>query len=255
MPRSTRRCTERRKKQVTEGQMQAPEPRYRYAGLPLTPAIAEELIRERFSGQVVARQTIVEEVDRVHLSRGGKRAEVVDLSSMMKKALGNLRDNGFAENPSVGYWRIGPDSDDPEVAAVEGEQLIDVVADETPPAADLVLADGADEKSAVYLYYLPTYRLQAESEKAAVWPCKVGRTDRDPLSRILAQAATALPEKPHVALVVFTKYPVALETAIHGVLTLRGKRVDNSPGKEWFLTCPDEVRELIEFFDPRLRPA
>ena len=103
------------------------------------------------------------------------------------------------------------------------------------PVADVVLRADAHDTGAVYLYYLPAYRLQSETENGTVWPCKVGRTDRDPLVRILSQAATALPEKPHVALIVYTKHPFALEAAIHAVLTLRGKKVDDSPGKEWFL--------------------
>ncbi len=226
--------------------------RYEYIGLPLTPAIAEELIREKFSGEVTARQTIVEEVNRTHISRGGKPAEAVDLARLVKRALEHLRQSGFAENPSTGYWRIGPES--PEIEA--DNSLVQAVpigpTVESPVVADLILGTRENGNGALYVYYLPAYRLQSEAEKANVWQCKIGRTDRDPLARILAQAATALPEKPHVALIVYHKYPIALEAAIHGVLTLRGKKIDDSPGKEWFLTSPEEVRELVEFFDTSL---
>lgn len=232
--------------------MQDVQDRYKYVGVPLSPAIAEELILQKFSGQVTARQTVVEEVNRLHMARGGKPAERVDLAGLVKKALQNLRERGLAENPSLGYWRVGPEANDVEVDTSELPEVPNEI--EPLPAADVVLRADAHEKGGVYLYYLPAYRIQSEAENnATAWPCKIGRTDRDPLVRILSQAATALPEKPHVALIAYTKHPLALETAIHGVLTLRGKKVDDSPGKEWFLTSPEEVRELIEFFDPRFK--
>lgn len=231
--------------------MQDAQDRYKYSGLPLSPAIAEELILERFSGQVTARQTIVEEVNRLHIDRGGKPAEAVDLGSLVKRALKKLLDSGSAENPSQGYWRIGPEASEPEDDASDSPPVSAQVPLEALPAADVVLGREGGGKGAVYLYYLPAYRLQSEAENATVWPCKIGRTDRDPLARILSQAATALPEKPHVALIVYTEHPLALEDAIHGVLTLRGRKVDDSPGKEWFLTSPEEVRTLVEFFDPK----
>ena len=83
-------------------------------------------------------------------------------------------------------------------------------------------------------------------------PCKIGRTDRDPVARVLAQAATALPERPHIALVIRTSFALAWEAALHGVLTLRGRRIEDAPGAEWFLTSPDEVYELAVLFDPSL---
>jgi hypothetical protein len=233
--------------------MQDAQDRYKYADLPLSPAIAEELILEKFSGQVTARQTIVEEINRLHIARGGKPAEAVDLGSLVKKALKKLLDSGSAENPSQGYWRIGPEASETEDDASDSQGVSAQVVFEPLPAADVVLGAQADEKGAVYLYYLPAYRLQSEAENATVWPCKIGWTDRDPLVRILSQAATALPEKPHVALIVYTEHPLALEAAIHGVLTLRGRKVDNSPGKEWFLTSPEDVKTLVEFFDPRFK--
>ena len=174
---------------------------------------------------------------------------------MIKKALKNLQDKDAAQNPSHGYWRIGPEVGDDKVDAAFPEETLDEGEEpegesESPLIADVVLRADSDQSGAVYLYYLPMYRLHAENGR---WPCKIGRTDRDPLSRILSQAATALPEKPHVALIVYTKHPVACEAAIQGALTLRGLKLDDSPGKEWFLTSPEEVKALVEFFDPRLK--
>ncbi|MBK6591891.1 MAG: GIY-YIG nuclease family protein [Burkholderiales bacterium] len=36
-----------------------------------------------------------------------------------------------------------------------------------------------------------------------------------------------------------------LERALHAVLTLRGKRKRDAPGAEWFVTTPEEIKELI----------
>jgi hypothetical protein len=228
---------------------------YKYAEVPLTPAIAEELIVERFDGELAPRQTIVEEINHLHISLGGAPAGAVDVGRMIKKALRSLQDKDAAQNPSFGYWRIGPEVGDSKAEAAHPEEPSDEGEEpegecESPPIADLVLRADSDGSGAVYLYYLPLYRLHAENGR---WPCKIGRTDRDPLTRILSQAATALPEKPHVAMIVYTKHPLAFEAAIQGVLTLRGLKLDDSPGKEWFLTSPEEVRALVEFFDPRLK--
>jgi hypothetical protein len=70
--------------------------------------------------------------------------------------------------------------------------------------------------------------------------------------RVLSQAGTALPERPHLAIVVRTSNSIAWESALHGVLALRGLQIDDLPGSEWFLTSPSEVLNLIRFFDPNL---
>ena len=233
---------------------------YLYKQVPITPAIIESLTGELFSGQLVERQTIVEEVTRVHLARGGKRGDAQSATGSVKKALNNMLQRGLAENPSRGHWRILtigqhtgiPVPQDlavplPVTTAEESPQSEDSVG--IPPVAELSLGTGS---GAIYVYYLPTYRRHAQQLGESVWPCKIGRTDRDPLERILAQAATALPERPVVALVLRTSLPVAWEAALHGVLTIRGLKIKDSPGSEWFLTSPEEVLALMRSFDPCL---
>ena len=184
--------------------MQDAQDRYKYVGVPLSPAIAEELILEKFSGQVTARQTIVEEVNRLHIARGGKSAEAVDLARLVKKALQNLRDRELAENPAQGYWRIGPEANS-EANEVEADTSgLEGVRNETAiepiPAADVVLRTDAHEKGGVYLYYLPAYRLQSEAENATVWPCKIGRNrSRSSWPYPIAGSNCASRETPHCA--------------------------------------------------------
>jgi hypothetical protein len=224
---------------------------YPYRGLPLTPAIMEELILELCSEQLLERQAIVESVYQAHIARGGDVPRVVDLPRSVKKALAGLRDRGLADNPSVGYWRIGTQ---PRDSRPESPEVVDLIVPDATPRpvidvpADIVLGTGP---SAVYLYYLPVYRQLAEERHESMWLCKIGRTDRDPLTRILAQAATALPERPVIALIIRTAYPVAWESAFYSVLTLRGRHIDGALGAEWFLTSPDEVLALAQCFDPQ----
>ncbi len=223
---------------------------YQFKGIPLTAAIARSLIVKLFQGQLVERQVIDDEILRAHLSGGGAKPSRSS-GEAVRKALLDMKNEGLAENVSMGHWRIantGQPSEEQsstEIAPPLGPAE-ENVEDDRLPAVDLDVGTGV---GAVYLYYLPTYRLHAENRGEKSWPCKIGRTDRDPVNRVLSQAATALPEKPHIALIVRTSQPLAWESALHGVLTLRGLRIENSPGVEWFLTSPQEVLDLVKQFD------
>jgi hypothetical protein len=237
------------------------ESTYEYAQLPLTPAVIESLTLELFAGQIAERQTIVQEVLRVHRARGGKSSDSQNPTGSVKKVLSNMLKKGLADNPSTGHWRIRGEglqatqsieasSDYESLLEGDGNERNCEEKDTSPPVlAEISIGTG---NGAVYVYYLPTYRQHAEHRGESVWPCKIGRTDRDPLERILTQAATALPERPIVAIVLRTSLPIAWESAIHGVLTLRGLKMKDSPGSEWFLTSPEEILQLAHTFDPSL---
>ncbi len=230
---------------------------YPFKDAPLTPAVFEYLVSELFQGKLVERQVLEDEVVRAHVSRGGKKPQAGTATRPSKKALTNMKEKGLAENPVVGHWRF-PVNDqqstsplsvsiDSSQIPTEDEEEFTEQQDLPEPVADQILGSGP---AAVYLYYLPVYRLRAEEHGEKLWPCKIGRTDRDPVSRVLAQAATALPERPHIALIIRTSFSLAWESALHGVLTLRGRRIEDSPGSEWFLTSPEEVYKLAILFDP-----
>ena len=223
---------------------------YEFHGVPLTPTIAQTLIRQLFKGKLVERQVLMDEVVREHVHRGGMRASAQNVSGLFKVALGGLRDVGEACNPSHGYWRIQPGATEPsDEPASEAESVPAIEEEPAQPSADFEIGVGA---SAVYLYYLPMYRMRAEERSETSWPCKIGRTSGDPLSRVLMQASTALPERPHVAFLLRTSQAAIWESAFHSVLTLRGRRIDASPGAEWFLTCPAEIMDLAKSFDSAL---
>ncbi len=224
---------------------------YRYKGIRPSPSIVADLTKQLFAGQLVERQTIIEEVRNFHVRCGGSPPEVSDFSNTVKKALSNMQKVGEAENPSSGYWKILPKNTEviPNEAANEltDEESEGLLETQDESFAERVRGTG---DSSVYLYYLPIYRTRAQERGEDRWQCKIGRTDGKALQRMVGQAGTALPEKPVLAVVLRTKYSVALERALHAVLTLRGLAVQDVPGTEWFLTSPDEVIALAKTFDP-----
>jgi len=229
---------------------------YPYKGIPLTGTSAQFLIRKLFAGKLVERQILADEVMRVHLASGGLKPSAQNVSAVFKNALYDMKESGAAENTAVGYWRIHQSPLAGDIGQTESVESSSTSQTSSPeliaspePAADVEVGTGP---GAIYVYYLPTYRLRAQEQGEKAWPCKIGRTDSDPLSRVLSQAATALPERPRIAIIIRTAYPSAWETALHGVLTLRGLQIDSVPGVEWFLTSPEEILELVRAFDPKM---
>jgi hypothetical protein len=52
-------------------------------------------------------------------------------------------------------------------------------------------------------------------------------------------------EHPEVGLLVISHRAMALERAIHAVLRLRGQTHHTSPGREWFYTSPEDVKDIV----------
>ncbi len=223
---------------------------YRYKELPFQSPILSELALKLFTGRIVESKTVYDETLNYHIVNGGKKPNAKNSRDIIHKGFNALRKKGLAESSMTGFWKIGETSNelpreeniDYELNTVIVNQ--DILIVEKEKIADIEIGTG---KSAVYLYYLPLYRQIAEQKDQTFWQCKIGRTDGDPLQRILSQAATDLPEKPHVAIIIRTDFSFELENIIHDVLTIRGKKIDNSPGAEWFLTSPDEVLSIYDF--------
>ncbi|RKU35154.1 hypothetical protein C6496_17860 [Candidatus Poribacteria bacterium] len=98
--------------------------------------------------------------------------------------------------------------------------------------------------NSVYLYYYPNYRENAKLKGEEKWECKIGRTENtDPNVRI-NQQITGMPEQVIIGLVILTNEPVKLESAIHRLLKHFDRHIPNAPGTEWFLTSPNEIKEL-----------
>ena len=118
------------------------------------------------------------------------------------------------------------------------------IENESDLAPQAEIEHGSGDES-VYLYCFETYREIAKHKKEACFPCKIGRSSVDPVSRVLSQASTALPEYPTIIRLYRTSESRSLEAIIHGTLTLRGKYLETSPGTEWFLPSPEEVDEIF----------
>ncbi|ARF17483.1 GIY-YIG nuclease family protein [Sporosarcina ureae] len=212
---------------------------YRYSKLPLTPAIIETLIIELFNGKTIKRDEIVNKVLSYHEANGGLPPEAKDFPRSVKRALENMSKKGWVENRARGFWDVNKENS-PVIKEKEEEEVTQV---ERIPA-HAVYGNGI---SAVYFYYYDGYKKLALLQNKRTWPCKIGRTDSDPIIRILAQASTALPETPTIEYIVKTDDASLLETMLHSILKVRGKQIEKSPGSEWFDTNPDEVIEIIEF--------
>ena len=98
--------------------------------------------------------------------------------------------------------------------------------------------------SSVYVYYYDSYKDLAILKGLQSWQCKVGRSDVEPLQRIIGQAGTCYPEFPHVALVIYCDDSAQMETALHAILKLQKKHIESAPGTEWFMTSPEEIEKL-----------
>jgi len=195
---------------------------------------------------MIKRNEIVDKVLDYHKLNGGLSSEAKDFSRSVKKALTNLARKGWAINKSYGFWAVNKESS--PVIAENEEQKEDIIEVEEIPA-HAVYGNGV---SAVYLYYYASYKNLALLQNKRTWPCKIGRTDRDPLIRVLAQASTALPEPPTIEYIVKTDDASLLEVMLHSILKVRGRHIEKSPGLEWFDTNPDEVIELIDFVNKDL---
>lgn len=124
----------------------------------------------------------------------------------------------------------------------EGIVLVGLAATEADVIEDVDDDAAVDENAAnpaVYWYTFPAYQ---QSNKP--YPIKVGRGN-NPMMRI-SQQVTSMPEQPVVLGTYEHNDSQTLERALHCVLTLRGKRKGDAPGAEWFITTPDEIKNVID---------
>lgn len=224
---------------------------YPFLGQPLMPEAIQQWILSLFSGQSVERKKIVESVLKAHRSRGGAEPNAADFPRSVKQALGNLNRAGKATKGAKGWWSINSEEDVVNPVLPMSNESDKAVGEppEPEPPADHVFGTGT---SSVYVYYYDNYRKNALLSNLDRWPCKVGRTDTDPLYRVISQAATALPELPHIAIILRTSNASRWESAIHLHLTERGLVKKDAPGSEWFNTSPEEILNIIRSINPTL---
>lgn len=210
--------------------------KYEYSGLKLTPAIFAKLIVILFDGKQFTRQTAITKVSEYHVSNGGIVEEDRDLVSVFKKAAHDMqkKDVGLT-NKGYGTWEL-------HYQIHENTEIVEDIEDNyTMSTADEILGTGS---KSVYVYYYDAYKTLASIRGQNSWACKIGRTDRDPIQRVIGQAGTCYPELPHIALIIYCDDSVALESALHSVLRYQDKWIKDAPGTEWFFTSPNEIKEI-----------
>jgi len=96
----------------------------------------------------------------------------------------------------------------------------------------------------VAISFYDAYKKLANLVNKNIWECKIGRTEVDPIQRVLSQTGTCYPELPHLALIIHCDDSAKLEAALHSILKYKDRWLKNAPGNEWFLTSPFEIEEL-----------
>lgn len=176
-------------------------------------------------------------VEIIHQALGGKWPIQIHDTRITKKALTRLSENGKARQIS--------ESESEEVSLLElanGVQPRQISEEKwwIPPACQQIWGKG---EGWVYLYYFDREKAEAQNQGNEVWPCKIGRTEREPEKRIQEQIDEDS-DIPIIALLLRTDKPKVLERTIHGILTLRDVHLKHGQGKEWFLTSPNEVIDI-----------
>ena len=191
---------------------------YPHKEKPLTQSIAQEIISTKTYTSGSSVTVITKHVRETHEKNGGLPAEK-DLENIVESALRYLSHSGKVNRISPNIWMI--------------------------PRYFYQRIFGSG-KHWVYLYYFSTDKEEAESNGKSVWRCKIGKADKNPENRVKSQTS-GVPVPPRIALLLRTDEHVALEKAIHGILTVRGRHLKRAQGKEWFLTNPEEVEKIYDF--------
>ena len=212
---------------------------YEWKNAVLLPSIGAALALELFDGQTLKRKQIHDQILEHHLANGGKPPNQGEVP-LVKGIIGQLKLSGSIEQLYYGTYLIGG------IEGVEDEEAdFETLEVEPVYTIERTLGEGSET---VYAYYYPSYRELAELRNEPGWPIKIGRTSSDLESRITSQVATTgVPEVPTIALVFHTDHSRWLEQYLHGALGLRRKHLVEAGGQEWFLTSPNEIKELYDF--------
>lgn len=118
--------------------------------------------------------------------------------------------------------------------------------------AEAALSNGGS--GYIYAYTKPSVQSFYMTESGAT-RIKIGRTMRDPLSRIRAQFGTSECEHPVVLRTWKVKEHIKAEALIHDALEEQGKHVKQVSGTEWFTTSVDEIEQLFQLLNIEIVPA
>lgn len=207
---------------------------YKYKNIKLTPSVMGNILINIFDGEQFERQDAIDEIVNFHIENGGVShldSYVASFKSMTKKS--PFKD--YITNVGYGTYRIKYKHTDDEIKiSSKKKDVFKVVADE----------EFGEGNEAVYVYYYDAYKELANLKGKQSWECKIGRTKRNAIDRVFSQSGTAYPERPHIAIIIKCKSGHDLEAALHNILKLRDKWISDACGTEWFITSPDEIKEI-----------
>ena len=205
---------------------------YDFYGIDLTPTVMKELLIKLFDGKQFKRTDAINKMIEFHKQNGGIVSNK-DYVSTFKHATKLLNNNGIV-NCGYGVWRLNYEKHEIEIEEVSKTEEIKYCVDETIGVG----------KFSIYVYYYDIYKRYAVEKKEEYFPCKIGRTDRDPIQRVLGQCGTCYPELPHIALIINCGDSAKLESAINSILKYQNKWIQDAPGSEWFMTNPEEIKKI-----------
>ncbi len=225
---------------------------YRYIGKRLTGKKMAEIICCTYTGKEFSSREAVDYIKKYHESRRGV-VEAKDYMKMLKSARRIIRNNPYyrLEDSEQGHYRLSVVDDNSERQTLtlkdegNGTQYSgNTATDKIKIRADCELGEGS---GSVYAFYFPAYKELAELKGSNVFQCKIGMSDNDAYERVRSECGTGTPENPHVQLVIKCDKPLKLERCIQSVLELRGKKITDIAGDEWFYTNEDEIMSIYNF--------
>jgi hypothetical protein len=217
---------------------------YPYREVELKPHMLCELAERHFpSGSVLQRKWLVEEAPRRHVELGGKPTSA-DRVSQAKKARATLLAGEWEEAGYGSIRRIGVTSVGEEGGM--NESLLAGNRGEIPLTAEEWF--GAGEET-VYCYTFPSLIELARLKGDLRMPMKIGKTASSSLERVSLQCGVSNPEQPVIPLAVRVENAALFERAIHRILTIWNRWMDNAPGAEWFNTSKPEIMTIVSFLN------
>ena len=206
---------------------------YLYQGMELNAGAFWYVLKGKFANKRFARKEAIDYIVDYHKEHGG---------ICRNKSYTNVFKSTAKIHPELfsvcyGVWELCLDENNPIVVA-----NIEKKAQEETANADKIIGEG---EQSVYVYYYDTYKQYNNLNGKEHFPCKVGMTkEKHPFERIYGQASTCFPEAPHIGLIIKCKDALLAETALHGILKFKERQLEESPGKEWYMTNPDEVEDI-----------
>ncbi len=210
---------------------------YRFKNLPLEAASAKELIVELLKvNPPLRKRDIASKIETLHIERGGKKANH-RIDALVKSALAMLKKRGIIASENY-RWNLC--SDEPTEHKTDTEVGVEI--------AEAIITEQPQVRGWVYLFYLQCCRELAELRGDSYWACKIGRSDTDPVQRVLDQINVS-PHPPTVARLIETDSSNKLESTLHLIFHQKDRHLKEAIGKEWFETNLEEFDEILRLLE------